>query len=88
MLKNHNISIPFPEPRPGDGVRYTLGYEKPANINVVGSYVRKTDSRTDDPMVIDMAITMPSVCIPMPSLCHHLVDTNMSIRLYFKKKTI
>ncbi|KAL8832408.1 MAG: hypothetical protein Q9191_000280 [Dirinaria sp. TL-2023a] len=59
----HNISgtrIPFPGPRPGKETKYLLAYAKPANINVVGSYARKTAIRVDDRLTIDMAVTMPS----------------------------
>ena len=38
-----------------------MAYSKPANINVVGSYARKTAIQTRGPLGIDLAITMPSV---------------------------
>lgn len=62
----HNISgtrIPFPGPRPGKETKYLLAYAKPANINIVGSYARKTAVRVDDRLTIDMAVTMPSVSL-------------------------
>jgi len=53
--------VPFPEPRPGKEAKYLLAYAKPENINVVGSYARKTTMRCSDGIRIDLAITMPAV---------------------------
>ena len=57
----HTIRIPFPHPRPAKEAKYTLAYSKPANINVVGSYARKTTIQIGDQLGIDLAVTMPSV---------------------------
>jgi len=54
-------SVPFPEPRPGKEAKYLLTYAKPENINIVGSYARKTTMRSGDGIQIDLAVTMPSV---------------------------
>ena len=61
MKDNHQLRIPFPEPRPDSEAKYTLAYAKPININVVGSYARKTAIQKDERIMIDLAITMPSV---------------------------
>ena len=57
----HTIRIPFPYPQPNKEAKYTLAYSKPANINVVGSYARKTTIQIGDQLGIDLAVTMPSV---------------------------
>lgn len=57
----HTIRIPFPHPRPTKEAKCTLAYSKPANINVVGSYARKTTIQIGDQLGIDLAVTMPSV---------------------------
>jgi U3 small nucleolar RNA-associated protein 22 len=60
-MKSHQIRIPFPEPRPGIEAKYTLAYAKPINVNVVGSYARKTAIEVDERLMVDLAVTMPSV---------------------------
>lgn len=60
QLDSHKIRIPFPQPRPAKDAKYTLAYSKPANINIVGSYARKTAIQVGDKMGIDLAVTMPS----------------------------
>ena len=60
-MNSHQIRIPFPEPRPDSSAKYTLAYTKPININVVGSYARKTTIQLEERLVIDLAVTMPSV---------------------------
>ena len=42
-------------------MKYSVAFTKPEDINVVGSFVLKTSVKHDGPMVIDMAVTMPSV---------------------------
>ena len=60
MIKKHKVAVPFPEPRPANDVKYKLAYEKPANINVVGSFPLKLTVRAAQaPLSIDMVVTMP-----------------------------
>ena len=62
MLKNdHGTAVPFPEPRPTADIKYSVAYEKPKNVNVVGSFALKTAIKKTEPLVIDLAVTMPSV---------------------------
>src|SRR5690606_4012567 len=60
LRKESGVSIPFPEPRPGKDTKYTFGYSKPVNINVVGSLALKTWSKTAGALSVDLAVTMPS----------------------------
>ncbi|KAI5247142.1 Nrap protein [Aureobasidium subglaciale] len=60
MIKKSKVAIPFPEPRPAHDVKYKLAYEKPQNINVVGSFPLKLSLRDRHaPLSIDMLVTMP-----------------------------
>lgn len=61
QLDSHKVRIPFPQPRPAMDAKYTLTYSKPANINVVGSYARRTAIQVGGQLGIDLAVTMPSV---------------------------
>lgn len=60
QLNSHKVRIPFPQPRPAMDAKYTLTYSKPANINVVGSYARRTAIQVGGQLGIDLAVTMPS----------------------------
>lgn len=54
------VAIPFPEPRPGKDTKYTFGYSKPVNINVVGSLALKTWTKAAGTLSVDLAVTIPS----------------------------
>ena len=60
LSKEDDIRIPFPEPLPDMDANYTFTYAKPANINVVGSYPRKTAVRVNGQLTVDLAVTMPT----------------------------
>ena len=87
LLHSHKLRIPFPEPRPAEDAKYTLAYSKPANINVVGSYARKTVIQVGDKLEVDLAVTMPSV---RPRACHYLLfpGSNSYKSTFSKRKTI
>lgn len=87
QLDSHNVQIPFPQPRPAEDAKYTLAYSRPANINVVGSYARRTAIQLGGRCVIDLAVTMPSV---RRLLCPHLPlsASNVYESTFFKQRTI
>ena len=58
--EHHHVRIPFPGSGPDKDAKYSLCYSKPDNINVVGSYGRRTSVQIGDTLVIDLAVTMPS----------------------------
>ncbi|MCJ1250264.1 hypothetical protein MMC30_007490 [Trapelia coarctata] len=60
LKKAHGTAVPFPEPRPTKEIKYFVAYEKPENINVVGSFVLKSAVKRTEPFVVDLAVTMPS----------------------------
>ncbi|KAF7542819.1 hypothetical protein G7Z17_g11250 [Cylindrodendrum hubeiense] len=57
--KKHRIVIPYPEPKPAKDAPYKLSFEKPAQYNVVGSYVAKSMVKTQGQFGIDMVVQMP-----------------------------
>ena len=60
LEESQSVYIPFPKLLPV-GSKLLLAYSKPTNINVVGSYARKTSVLLCNTITIDMAVTMPSV---------------------------
>ena len=87
QLDSHDVQIPFPQPRPAEDAKYTLAYSKPANINVVGSYARRTAIQVGGRFVIDLAVTMPSVRrLLCPSLPFSV--SNVYKSTFFKRRTI
>ncbi|EEH40078.1 U3 small nucleolar RNA-associated protein [Paracoccidioides lutzii Pb01] len=59
LRKRSGIAVPFPDPRPAKDTKYTLQYTSPVNINVVGSFVIKTEVKSKL-TTIDLAVTIPS----------------------------
>ncbi|KAH8706791.1 Nrap protein [Ilyonectria robusta] len=57
--KKHRIVIPYPEPKPAKDAPYKLSFEKPAQYNVVGSYVSKSMVKTQGQFGVDMVVQMP-----------------------------
>ncbi|KAK7403547.1 U3 snoRNP protein [Neonectria punicea] len=57
--KKHHIVIPYPEPKPAKDAPYKLSFEKPAQYNVVGSYVAQTMVKSQAQFGVDMVIQMP-----------------------------
>lgn len=56
-----SVCIPFPEPMARSESKLLLEYLKPTNINVTGSFSRKTALLLDGKVTIDVAVTMPAV---------------------------
>lgn len=63
-MRERKIHIPFPEPRPGADIKYKFSYEKPAYMNIAGSYALKTVAKQHEGFAIDLILQMPLVCIP------------------------
>ena len=60
LLKTHEVQIPFPDPPPDQKTKYTFSYIRPSNINVVGSYARKSAIHVNNMCIVDLAVTMPT----------------------------
>lgn len=59
-LIKQKVAIPFPDPRPPKDAKYKFSYAKPVNVNVIGSFMLKTSTRSRDVVEVDMVVTMPS----------------------------
>ena len=61
LKRTHGIAVPFPRPRPPKTAMYKMEYEKPASINVTGSYPFRLNTNLEDTITIDLVVTMPTV---------------------------
>ncbi|KAK4150106.1 Nrap protein [Chaetomidium leptoderma] len=59
LEKKHKIKVPFPDPPPQENSNYKVAFAKPAQFNVVGSYVSKTMVKTQKDHGVDMVIALP-----------------------------
>ncbi|KAG7293799.1 hypothetical protein NEMBOFW57_003856 [Staphylotrichum longicolle] len=59
LEKKHKIKVPFPNPKPQENSNYKVAFAKPAQFNVVGSYVSKTLVKTQKSHAVDMVIVLP-----------------------------
>ncbi|KAK4124644.1 Nrap protein [Parathielavia appendiculata] len=59
LEKKHKIKVPFPDPRPQENTNYKVAFAKPAQFNVVGSYVSKTMITTQKSHGVDMVLVLP-----------------------------
>ncbi|OAA81848.1 pre-rRNA processing protein Utp22 [Akanthomyces lecanii RCEF 1005] len=57
--KKHRITIPYPEPKPTKDSNYKVAFSPPAQCNVVGSYVSKTMTKSQERLGIDMVVQLP-----------------------------
>ncbi len=85
--KNYNITIPFPHPKPLADVKYTLAFEKPVSVMVVGSYALKTLTNMEEGFAIDLAVAMPPVS-SIPDSSKSIVVLTLRIRRFYKKRII
>jgi U3 small nucleolar RNA-associated protein 22 len=60
LEKKHKIKVPFPDPRPQETSNYKVAFAKPAQFNVVGSYVSKTMITTQKNHGVDMVLILPT----------------------------
>ena len=60
LEKTHGVKVPFPVPGPPQGCPYKVSFLRPAQFNVVGSYVSKTMVRSRTDHVVDMVLVIPS----------------------------
>lgn len=59
LEKKHKIKVPFPDPPPPENSNYKVAFAKPAQFNVVGSYVSRTMVKTQHDHGIDMVVVLP-----------------------------
>ncbi|SMY28658.1 unnamed protein product [Zymoseptoria tritici ST99CH_1A5] len=70
-LLRTKVAVPFPDPGPAKDAKFKFAYEKPANINVVGSFVLKTASRLHQVLEIDMVVVIPSSLLEEKDFLNH-----------------
>ncbi|OTA65835.1 Nrap protein [Hypoxylon sp. EC38] len=58
--KSSRITIPYPDPKPAKDSPYKLSFEPPAQINVVGSWILKTNVKSQRDLAVDMIVDMPA----------------------------
>ncbi|RCI11617.1 hypothetical protein L249_7511 [Ophiocordyceps polyrhachis-furcata BCC 54312] len=56
----HKLVVPYPDPKPPHDAPYKMAYQKPAQCNVVGSYVSRTMINTQPAVAVDMVVQMPT----------------------------
>lgn len=57
--KDDAITIPFPDPKPKQDIKYKFGFKNPKEVNVIGSYSLRTAVRQPDGVGVDVLVTMP-----------------------------
>ena len=87
-LLKKGITVPYPIPQPAEGVKWTVAFEKPSDINLVGSWPNKVGVKaaSGPTWMVDVALEMPAVCdinCSQPS-----TSTDCRDRRCSKKRTI
>ncbi|KAJ9477861.1 U3 small nucleolar RNA-associated protein 22 [Pseudozyma hubeiensis] len=54
------VRIPFPDPAPKTDANYKLGFEKPSEMHLVGSWPLKSTAKRPEGVDVDIAAVMPS----------------------------
>ncbi|KAH7018291.1 nrap protein [Microdochium trichocladiopsis] len=58
--KSGKTAVPFPDPKPAKDSPYKVAFEKPSQVNVVGSYTLKTMVKSQQNPAVDMIVVMPA----------------------------
>ncbi|KAI2622697.1 Nrap protein [Hypomontagnella submonticulosa] len=58
--RTNRVTIPYPDPKPAKSSPYKLAFEKPSQVNVVGSWVLKTNVKSQPDLAVDMIVVMPT----------------------------
>ncbi|KZT25574.1 Nrap protein [Neolentinus lepideus HHB14362 ss-1] len=61
-LQEKGIAVPYPDPPPTKETNWKVGFEKPADVNVVGSWANKCSVKGQDGMKfgVDLTVEMPA----------------------------
>ncbi|TFK47385.1 Nrap protein [Heliocybe sulcata] len=61
-LRKQGIAVPYPDPAPGKETNWKVGFEKPSDVNVVGSWANKCSVKGQDgaKFGVDLAVEMPA----------------------------
>ncbi|KZV90658.1 Nrap protein [Exidia glandulosa HHB12029] len=62
MLAKHGIAVPYPLPLPTEDTNWKVGFKRPSDISVVGSWGNKMTVKRQDgaPYGVDIAVEMPA----------------------------
>ncbi|KAI5859905.1 Nrap protein [Durotheca rogersii] len=60
LEKSARVTIPYPDPKPAPDSPYKVALAKPAQVNVVGSWILKTNIKSQPDVAADMIVVMPS----------------------------
>lgn len=65
-LQKQGINVPYPIPQPSEGVKWTVAFERPSEVNVVGSWPNKIGAKaaSGPAWMVDLALEMPVVRFP------------------------
>jgi U3 small nucleolar RNA-associated protein 22 len=64
-LSKKGVSVPFAFPHPTQETKWTVSFEPPSDLNVVGSWANQTNVKKKDGgyFGVDLTVEMPSVCL-------------------------
>ena len=65
LQKGKGVAVPYPLPGPTEGTNWKVGFEKPTEVLLVGSWANKTSVKSKDggKFGVDVAVVMPQVRI-------------------------
>lgn len=70
-LRSEGIVVPLPHPRPPPDAKYRLQYDRPAGINVTGSFALKIATKREESLAIDLVVTMPKTLFQEKDYLNH-----------------
>ncbi|MCJ1477142.1 hypothetical protein MMC13_005813 [Lambiella insularis] len=60
LTAESQIAVPWPSSGSIRHLKYSVAYDKPKDVKVVGSFALETAIKSEERLIIDMAVTMPS----------------------------
>ena len=64
LKREMKVSLPLRVPQQTVEAKYCLAYSTPESVNVTGSASTRTMLARDGVMIVDMVVSMPTVCNP------------------------
>lgn len=79
-LSKNGVAVPFALPHPIQETKWTVAFEPPSDVHVVGSWANKISVKKKDSKYfgVDLSIEMPSVRVP-ELLSYKLLDLSCSL---------
>lgn len=84
-LLKKKVAVPYSLPLPTEDTKWKVGFEKPSDITLVGSWANKVSVKANDhiPFGVDLAVEMPNVSRPPLTFSPELM---YFARPFFKRK--